>query len=283
MVIKKCPVINFNDLETSENSLEYYLKEFGVIAINESEAFQEKTSYFESLKTLFDQMLCYNTPQSFPLLEDCYCIYLPTGVENIAKTQEDCKAVLDVFPRESYSYQYYLERGLLETKNLEFDWNDYQKLLSWNQKYLQFLSTVSSQLVDNILLPDEVKKNWLIRLIYYPPVPNAEFLRLAEHIDDDLLTIVIAEDLSSLEIKNQNDSFQKINVPQTSFLLFGGNCLEHITNGQIKALPHRVVGGDFYLNSRYIINLNLGANLERDSIKSYYENILKNKYFLNKS
>lgn len=280
MVIQECPVINFNDLDTNENLLKHYLEEFGVIAINESESPQERSTYFQLLKTLFDQMLNYSTPQSFPLLQDCYCIYLPAGVENIAKTKEDCKVVLDFFPTESYSYQYYLDRGFLETKNLEFDWNDYQKLLSPNQKYLQFLAKVISQLVENKLSPDEVGNNWLIRLIYYPPVANAEFLRLAEHIDDDLLTIVIAEDFSSLEIKDKEQKFSKISVGENSFLLFGGNCLEHITNGKIKGVSHRVVGGDFYMNSRYIINLNLGANLERDSIESYYGNILKNKYFL---
>lgn len=115
MVIQKCPVINFNDVNNSENLLEYYLKEFGVIAINE--LLQERTFYFKLLEKLFDQMLKYNTPQSFPLFQDCYCVYLPAGVENIAKTQEDCKAVLDFFPKESYTYQYYLEGGFLQINN----------------------------------------------------------------------------------------------------------------------------------------------------------------------
>lgn len=255
MLNREYPTIHFDVLEKEKKLFKDSLEKFGVVVIEESESFQDRTTYFNLLETLFDQLLVYSKPQYFPMTKGFDGIYLPAEVENLVETEEDCKAILDFFPIESYGYKYYFERGFIDSQNLEFDWNEYQQLFLWNQKYLNFLSQAINIVVENELLPDKNRENWLIRFLYYPPVSDEKFLRLAEHIDEDLLTIVISDDYSSLEIKEENNKFRKITVPQNSCLLLAGNCLQHITKSRIKGVSHRVVGGDFYMNSRYVFSI----------------------------
>lgn len=146
---------------------------------------------------------------------------------------------------------------------------------------MHFLEQILRKLVPSDILAgltDEIQ-NWLIRIIYYPPALSRTSLRLAGHVDDDLLVMVISEDFSSLEIKDENGKFINIIVPPNCVLLLAGKCLEYLTQGQIKGVCHRVIGGKQYQKSRYVFNINLGANLTQDFIKSYYNNIVQNKYF----
>lgn len=281
--IKSYPVLDYQSIQDSNNVF-LNLEKFSAFAMQDSSVLNNIESRFSTSKTLFNLFLCSSTPQAFKVSDNCYCIYLPVGFENLTETEVDRKGVIDFFPKESYSYHYYKERGFIDKIDQnKIDWSKYSDFLSWNKTCLKFLGQIMDKITVPNFLNSKERNNWLIRLIYYPPVASANYLRLAEHIDDDVLTMVMSNDFSSLEVKDESGKFTKLSIPADSFIVLAGSCLEHITQGKIKGLPHHVVGGDFYMNSRYIFSFHLGANLNTEFVETHYQNILKEKYFLAKT
>lgn len=278
----KHSIIDVNFIDQKNDLVQEIFFKTGFLIIQNSELFDIRQPYFGLAKVLFEEFLDFESPKLFDFFYDCYGIYLPLGYENVIKNQEDSKAVIDIFPVKSYSYNYYLKAGFLSREKSEIQLNQYKDIFSENRKCLHFLEQVLQKLVPSDILTDLTNEiqNWLIRIIYYPPTLSRTSLRLAEHVDDDLLAMVISEDFSSLEIKDENGKFINIIVPPNCVLLLAGKGLEYLTQGQIKGVCHRVIGGEQYQKPRYVFNLNLGANLEQTFVKNYYNNIVHNKYFL---
>lgn len=266
------------------------LEQFGFVILESPKLLSNIFLYFSQAQQLFQHLSTNSLPQAYHLQQNqnqgYYGIHLPLGIENVSSQQSDQKAIFDLFPKTSYSYNYYQDLNLISDDAINFDCQTYQDLLWWSDQCLNCLQEIMEHLASQYHFHQRLitKTNWLTRIIHYPPTLADDSLRLAAHTDDDFLAMVVAEDYSGLEIleiKDRNDLFSKISIPPNCFLVLSGKCLEYLTQGKIHGLCHRVVGGANYHQHRYVFNFNIGANLDETLISNYYQNILKDKYFLN--
>lgn len=117
---QKYSIIDVNFLDQKNDLIQENFLNNGFLIVQHSELFDIQQSYFGLAKVLFEEFLDFESPKLFEFFQDCYGVYLPLGYENVIKNQEDSKAVIDIFPVKSYSYNYYLKKKSQE-KNQKFN------------------------------------------------------------------------------------------------------------------------------------------------------------------
>lgn len=83
--------------------------------------------------------------------------------------------------------------------------------------------------------------DFLLRSIHYPANPPQNTLWAAEHTDIDLFTILPRATAEGLQVKNAQNEWIDIIVPDNAFIINAGDMLQNITNGVYKSSVHRVV------------------------------------------
>lgn len=95
----------------------------------------------------------------------------------------------------------------------------------------------------------------LLRGNFYPQRPataSAKDFGIATHTDYGCLTLLAADGSPGLEVRKRGGGWIPLSAPPGDFIINFGEMLEFWTAGQVKATPHRVVGG---LNERISIPL----------------------------
>lgn len=86
----------------------------------------------------------------------------------------------------------------------------------------------------------------LLRGNYYPARPDwagAQDFGIAAHTDYGCLTLLATDGQPGLEVQMRDGSWRGIEAAPGTFVINFGEMLEMWTNGQVKATPHRVIGG----------------------------------------
>ncbi len=105
----------------------------------------------------------------------------------------------------------------------------------------------------------------LLRGNYYPPRPATAASKdfgIAPHTDYGCLTLLAIDGSSGLEIQSRKGDWIKVNANPGTFVINFGEMIQMWTHGQIKATPHRVIGGaherisvPFFFNPRFDANV----------------------------
>lgn len=100
--------------------------------------------------------------------------------------------------------------------------------------------------------------NGLMRMLHYPPVDPAicppGAVRSAAHEDLSMMTVIPRATSRGLQVKNLNDEWLDVIVPENAAIINAGDTLNYITNGIIPSTTHRVINpkeGDY--SHRYSI------------------------------
>lgn len=87
----------------------------------------------------------------------------------------------------------------------------------------------------------------LLRGNFYPSRPAWAGTRdfgIATHTDYGCLTLLATDGSPGLEVRKRGGGWMPVSAPPGEFVINFGEMLEFWTAGQVKATPHRVVGGD---------------------------------------
>ncbi|MEP1963089.1 isopenicillin N synthase family dioxygenase [Tateyamaria sp.] len=87
----------------------------------------------------------------------------------------------------------------------------------------------------------------LLRGNFYPSRPawaGARDFGIATHTDYGCLTLLATDGSPGLEVRKRGGGWIPVSAPPGEFVINFGEMLEFWTEGQVKATPHRVVGGD---------------------------------------
>ncbi len=105
----------------------------------------------------------------------------------------------------------------------------------------------------------------LLRGNYYPSRPawaGAKDFGIATHTDYGCLTLLATDGSPGLEVRKRGGGWIPLSAPPGEFIINFGEMLEFWTDGDIKATPHRVVGGNaerisvpLFFNPRYDVNV----------------------------
>lgn len=83
--------------------------------------------------------------------------------------------------------------------------------------------------------------NHLLRIIHYPPTDkHLKIPRAAAHTDICLFTMVLGCTFNGLEFQDNNGTWYEPELTNTSIVIFNSEMIDLITNGQLKAVMHRV-------------------------------------------
>jgi isopenicillin N synthase-like dioxygenase len=86
----------------------------------------------------------------------------------------------------------------------------------------------------------------LLRGNYYPERPawaGAKDFGIATHTDYGCLTLLATDGSAGLEVRNRGGGWIPVTAPPGSFVINFGEMMELWTDRQVRATPHRVVGG----------------------------------------
>ena len=83
--------------------------------------------------------------------------------------------------------------------------------------------------------------NTLLRAIHYPANPPKDRIWAAAHTDINLFTILPRATADGLQVQNKQGDWITVKVPENAFIVNGADELQHITNGEFRSGPHRVV------------------------------------------
>jgi isopenicillin N synthase-like dioxygenase len=226
-----------------------------------------------------------------------WAAYTPFALEQ-THGNPDRKATLDLYLQDNYSYDYFCDNArytlddawIAQTVDAKLQ----QVLRAINANILQFCADLlrvlqANQVLDlnaDLMHGFSASPNYLIRLIHYPPLPDADISYvLGPHGDDDLLAVVFNQSSKSccLEVLGQNDVWSAIEIPRHGFTVLPGKLLEVLSGGKVRAIEHRVKW--LSDNERLTINLNYGVAQQywdhpagATTIRDYYLQTCADKY-----
>jgi isopenicillin N synthase-like dioxygenase len=97
--------------------------------------------------------------------------------------------------------------------------------------------------------------NSVLRLLHYPPVPNAESgaIRAGAHEDINLITLLLGAEEAGLELLTREGKWLEVNPPQGALVVNIGDMLQRLTNHVLPSTTHRVrnPAGERASHSRY--------------------------------
>ncbi len=271
------PILRFGRLTETVENIKQCLRAHGYCVLTQC-PFLDHAKLLGGTSSLFDAF--HESPAVFEQIDSGYFrVYLPTGWEHLSDHVADEKAVIDVFPKSSYTYDHYshtplLKRSASTSERAAIDMSQVNRCLDFLKQTLTALDPEYQRFVN------ETRANWLVRLLNYPPVNNCNDVRLDEHVDDDLLVMVVASHFHGLQFVGPKNKWLDFPNIENSALLFCGGCLELLTNGAYKAVRHRVRGGTGYAGRRYAVNINLGADMSDPAVGAYYASVLQSKYLV---
>ncbi|WP_295637058.1 2-oxoglutarate and iron-dependent oxygenase domain-containing protein [Novosphingobium sp.] len=97
--------------------------------------------------------------------------------------------------------------------------------------------------------------NSVLRLLHYPPVPDAEScaIRAGAHEDINLITLLLGAEEAGLELLAKDGTWLDVNPPAGALVVNIGDMLQRLTNHVLPSTTHRVrnPAGARALHSRY--------------------------------
>ena len=97
--------------------------------------------------------------------------------------------------------------------------------------------------------------NSVLRLLHYPPVPNAEggAIRAGAHEDINLITLLLGAEEAGLELLTREGKWLAVDPPQGALVVNIGDMLQRLTNHVLPSTTHRVrnPAGPRAAHSRY--------------------------------
>lgn len=88
---------------------------------------------------------------------------------------------------------------------------------------------------------DELSNFQLLAINHYPPCPDPSLtLGLPKHSDPNLITVLLQEDISGLQVLNEGEWISVEPIPN-AFIINLGHILQIISNGMLMSAEHRVV------------------------------------------
>lgn len=83
----------------------------------------------------------------------------------------------------------------------------------------------------------------ILRLIHYPPAPEAKpgDVRAGAHEDINLITLLTGATAEGLELQQRDGSYKAVVAGHDELLVDTGDMMQHLTNGLLRAVTHRVV------------------------------------------
>ena len=97
--------------------------------------------------------------------------------------------------------------------------------------------------------------NSVLRLLHYPPVPDAAegAVRAAAHEDINTITLLMGAEEAGLELLRNDGSWLPIDPPPGAIVVNIGDMLQRLTAGRLRSTTHRVVNpvGEAASRSRY--------------------------------
>lgn len=89
---------------------------------------------------------------------------------------------------------------------------------------------------------EEMSQVQLLVANYYPPCPDPSLtLGLLKHCDPSLITILLQEDVSGLQVLLNDGKWMVVSAIPDAFVVNIGNQLQIISNGKLRSLEHRAV------------------------------------------
>lgn len=89
---------------------------------------------------------------------------------------------------------------------------------------------------------EEISQVQLLVGNYYPPCPDPSLtLGLLKHCDPSLITILLQEDVSGLQVLLNDGKWMVVSAIPDAFVVNIGNQLQIISNGKLRSLEHRAV------------------------------------------
>ena len=84
--------------------------------------------------------------------------------------------------------------------------------------------------------------NSVLRLLHYPPVPNAESgaIRAGAHEDINLITLLLGAEEAGLELLTKNGKWMAVDPPEGALVVNIGDMLQRLTNHVLPSTTHRV-------------------------------------------
>ena len=88
--------------------------------------------------------------------------------------------------------------------------------------------------------------NSVLRLLHYPPVPDAESgaIRAGAHEDINLITLLLGAEEAGLELLNADGTWLNASPPEGALVVNVGDMLERLTNHVLPSTIHRVRNPD---------------------------------------
>ncbi len=103
--------------------------------------------------------------------------------------------------------------------------------------------------------PAIAEGNSVLRLLHYPPVPNAEggAIRAGAHEDINLITLLLGAEEAGLELLTREGKWLAVDPPQGALVVNIGDMLQRLTNHVLPSTTHRVrnPAGPRAAHSRY--------------------------------
>ena len=101
--------------------------------------------------------------------------------------------------------------------------------------------------------------NSVLRLLHYPPVPNAESgasvgrIRAGAHEDINLITLLLGAEEAGLELLTKDGKWLAVDPPEGALVVNIGDMLQRLTNHVLPSTTHRVLNphGERARHSRY--------------------------------
>ena len=95
----------------------------------------------------------------------------------------------------------------------------------------------------------------VLRLLHYPPVPNAESgaIRAGAHEDINLITLLLGAEEAGLELLTKDGKWLAVDPPESALVVNIGDMLQRLTNHVLPSTTHRVLNprGERARHSRY--------------------------------
>ena len=167
-----------------------------------------------------------------------------------------------------------MKRGI--PKNIWLDRDAYKEsMLSLYEAVGQLMIPLREVLAEAIGQPKNAfdwmtsEGNNVLRSIYYPANPPKGTIWAAAHTDIDLFTILPRATAKGLQMKNKAGEWITVVKPDDAVVINAGDMLEHLSNGEVRAGPHRVMAlGEGYerISMVFFVNPALGADLTPNEI-----------------
>ena len=171
--------------------------------------------------------------------------YTPYGKETaVGETTPDLKEFWHHGPIIDDSFDHRISENISVSEIPEF--NDQFDILfkQLNLLGMKVLSAIAIILGKEASFFDAwaLKGNSFLRLIHYPPVPDASnILRARAHEDINLITLLVGAEESGLEVQNTDGDWIPIAAKSKSIVCNIGDMMQLVTRSQLKSTTHRVV------------------------------------------